>query len=292
MLERLNVLQRFLISAGQFDRTLETRMPEIIDDALAELRDYAYRPETMDRLAGVGAEALERWGTGPVGNESRAAEGLEAGAAGREGQEERGQHGSEARRAGGAIDPAVVGLAVERLLAGLEDPRVRARLARGLERVLAGRGEGTVREVLGRVLHLQEQEIVEFSATHVLEYLSRKETSRAIAAEVVSFSRRFVEENQERTLQELLHVGPELQKQAGRGLAVQLIRIVEARLPALIESFDVQALVVEKINTLDVAQVEKLLMMVIARHLKWINVFGALLGAIIGFSQMALRLVK
>ena len=44
-------------------------------------------------------------------------------------------------------------------------------------------------------------------------------------------------------------------------------------------------MVVDKINQLDVAQVESLLMMVIARHLKWINVFGALLGALIGLSQ-------
>ena len=51
-----------------------------------------------------------------------------------------------------------------------------------------------------------------------------------------------------------------------------------------------QQLVVDKVNGLNVAEVEKLLLMVIARHLKWINLFGALLGAIIGFTQMILRL--
>ncbi len=30
----------------------------------------------------------------------------------------------------------------------------------------------------------------------------------------------------------------------------------------------------------------------IAKHLKWINVFGALLGALIGFSQVIMRIIR
>ncbi|MBN1835669.1 MAG: DUF445 family protein [Spirochaetales bacterium] len=262
VLERLNVLQRFLISAGQFDRTLESRMPQIIDDALAELRDYAYRPETLDQLEAVIADGLQRWRSRPP----------------------------SAKGAGG-IDPEAAEAAVERLLAGLEDAATRERLAAGLERLLSKQGPRSLRELLSRTLHLQESEIVEFSATHVLGYLSRKETANSIAAEIVGFSRRFVEENQDKTVGELLHVGPQLRERASAGLTTQLLRIVDNRLPALLESFDVRELVVTKIDNLDVGQVERLLMIVIARHLKWINVFGAVLGAIIGFSQMILRLV-
>ena len=70
---------------------------------------------------------------------------------------------------------------------------------------------------------------------------------------------------------------------------MQLIRIIDARLPGFIESFDVRQLVVDKINGLDVAQVERLLLIVIQKHLRWINVFGGILGALIGFSQIVLR---
>jgi uncharacterized membrane protein YheB (UPF0754 family) len=49
---------------------------------------------------------------------------------------------------------------------------------------------------------------------------------------------------------------------------------------------------VNKINALDVADVEKLILMVIAKQLKWINVFGAILGAIIGAIQILLKLVS
>ncbi|MBN1838270.1 MAG: DUF445 family protein, partial [Spirochaetales bacterium] len=176
VLERLNVLQRFLISAGQFDRTLESRMPQIIDDAMAELRDYAYRSETMDRLEAVIADGLERWRSRPASG-----------------------------RGAGGIDPKAAEAAMERLLAGLEDAAMRERLAGGLERFLAKLGQRSVRDLLSRTLRLQEHEVVDFSATHVLGYLSRRETANAIAAEIVAFSQRFVEDNQDKTVGELLH---------------------------------------------------------------------------------------
>ncbi|MQY76665.1 MAG: hypothetical protein GH155_03460 [Spirochaeta sp.] len=47
----------------------------------------------------------------------------------------------------------------------------------------------------------------------------------------------------------------------------------------------------DKVNALEVIEVERLLLQVIASHLKWINLFGALLGALIGLSQIALRLL-
>ena len=48
-------------------------------------------------------------------------------------------------------------------------------------------------------------------------------------------------------------------------------------------------MVVEKINGLEVEAVEGLLLRVIHRHLKWINVFGAILGFIIGMVQIVTR---
>jgi uncharacterized membrane protein YheB (UPF0754 family) len=41
-----------------------------------------------------------------------------------------------------------------------------------------------------------------------------------------------------------------------------------------------------------VKDVERLLLQVIASHLKWINVFGAILGFLIGLVQDILRLLR
>jgi uncharacterized membrane protein YheB (UPF0754 family) len=262
VLDKLNLLQKFLITAAQFDRRLEQKMPEIVDDALRSLRDYAFKDETLEELRRVMQEALERWRQQP------AAETL------------------------GGLRPELVAQLVERALAGLQGEELRLRLARGIESWLERQKERTLGELLQRVLRLPEQDLVEFASTRLLSYLSRREASQAIVAEIVAFSRRFLEEHEGETLRQLLHVDESFDDRAGLFLARQLMRIIDERLPALIESFDVQQLVVEKVNNLDVAQVEQLLLMVIAKQLKWINIFGGILGALIGLAQLALRLVS
>jgi hypothetical protein len=86
--------------------------------------------------------------------------------------------------------------------------------------------------------------------------------------------------------QELLGLTGERKKRLVDVAAQQFDEVVDARLPQIVAAMDVHTLVVNKIDSLDVSHVERLLLGVIARHLKWINLFGALLGAIIGGSQV------
>ncbi len=262
ILERLNMLQRFLISAGQFDRTLEQKMPEIIDEAMEHLRSYAYDPATVRNLKELLGESFENWRKKPSGEVLS------------------------------KITPETVAVLVDKALERMNDQAAQDRLAGAIDRGMGRLKQRTIGELLTRFVRLPEQEVIEFLSNQVLTYLSRRETSQAIAAELVSFSRKFIEEHQQDSIAELLHIEQALQKRAGSYLSSQLIRIIDARLPAFIESFDVRRMVVEKINGLDVAQVEALLLMVIRRHLKWINIFGGILGAVIGFSQLILRLLR
>jgi uncharacterized membrane protein YheB (UPF0754 family) len=262
VLDKLNLLQKFLLTAAQFDRRLEEKMPEIVNDALSSLRDYAFKDKTLDELRRVVQEALERWRQKP------AAEAL------------------------GGLRPEAVAELVERGLAGLQGEELRRRLARGVEGWLERQKERTLGELLQRVLHLPEQELVEFASTRLLGYLSRREASQAIVAEVVGFSRLFLEEHEGETLRRLLRLDESFDARASLFLARQLVRIIDERLPALIESFDVKQMVVEKVNNLDVAQMEQLLLMVIAKELKWVVLFGGILGAVIGLAQLLLRLVS
>jgi uncharacterized membrane protein YheB (UPF0754 family) len=47
---RLNVLQRFFLSAGQFENTLHDRMPEIIDDLIRQVGDILREPQTREGI--------------------------------------------------------------------------------------------------------------------------------------------------------------------------------------------------------------------------------------------------
>ncbi|GEM_PF-2549362 len=75
-----------------------------------------------------------------------------------------------------------------------------------------------------------------------------------------------------------------------RDSAEGLISMVEKELPGFLQKFDIQQMVENRVNSLELVRVEGLLLQVIEKHLKWINVFGALLGALLGLSQTLMRL--
>ena len=74
-------------------------------------------------------------------------------------------------------------------------------------------------------------------------------------------------------------------------LAELAVNVLNKRVPDILDSFDVYNLIVSKIDGLNVEEVEGLLMRVIHKHLKWINVFGAILGFLIGMIQILTRII-
>ena len=73
----------------------------------------------------------------------------------------------------------------------------------------------------------------------------------------------------------------------------QLIEdMLKKEAPKLVETLNVKRMVEEKVNSLDLLQVEGLLMGVMKEQFKYINLFGALLGFLIGFMNLlALQLM-
>ena len=64
------------------------------------------------------------------------------------------------------------------------------------------------------------------------------------------------------------------------------INLMETELPHLTASIDIPAMVEERINELPVLQVEALLMDIMKEHFTYINIFGGVLGALIGGFQV------
>ncbi len=68
--------------------------------------------------------------------------------------------------------------------------------------------------------------------------------------------------------------------------------LLKKEAPKLVETLNVKRMVEEKVNSLDILQVEGLLMGVMKEQFKYINLFGALLGFLIGFiNLLAFRLL-
>jgi uncharacterized membrane protein YheB (UPF0754 family) len=65
----------------------------------------------------------------------------------------------------------------------------------------------------------------------------------------------------------------------------KLLGCVEEHIAALLRTLNIKTLVSDRVDSLDMAQVEHIILDVMANQLWWINVFGAILGALIGLFQ-------
>ena len=247
-LEKLNTLQRFFVRAGQYDRRLDDKMPEIVEDALRQIRGFLADEAGQEALAGAVRSALAERG----GAETEADRDSEPSASERQ-----------------AVRGALVDLA-----ASLLRPLFARPIRGSLDRILGTTGDGLAAKLSDKVVAVARRP----GAARAL--------MAAIGEAAVSGS------NREVTLGELLGLVRETKDRLDRRLCAKAIELMASRLPEVLAGIDLNAMVVRRIDALDVADVEKLLMSVIARHLKWINVFGALLGGLIGLSQALLSLLS
>lgn len=74
-------------------------------------------------------------------------------------------------------------------------------------------------------------------------------------------------------------------------LAAKLTQAFIHSFPPTLELLDLKKFIVQKIDALSVKDVENMLLSVMAKHFKWINIFGAILGSLMGLGQVLLRLL-
>ena len=64
--------------------------------------------------------------------------------------------------------------------------------------------------------------------------------------------------------------------------------VLEKEVPGLVSSLDIRTIVAEKLNSLDLLRLEGLLLSIMEEQFKYINLFGALLGFLIGCCNLLL----
>lgn len=210
--DQLSTVQRFVVSAGQFDRQMESRIPQLRRRLVSELRSLITEPRIAIALVGGIRESLDARRERPLATFLGD------------------------RRIGGFFSaeagPIVAAIA-NRLVTSERCTEIVDRL------YAAFLGLSSEKRAVGELFPV----------------LARRRGAIAYAGT--------------RSIQELL-VG---------------------RADALVASLDIRRVVVDKVDSLDVERVEALLLGIIKRHLRWINLFGALIGALIGGVQIGLSLL-
>ena len=259
ILNRLSLFQRLVVSAAQYDRNLNENMPAIVSDVVDSLERAGRSPDTMTRIVAVFRSKLAEWGETGVAT------------------------------LGKSLSVDLAELADRAVTAGLEllgRQDVVDRASGSVIEFLERRSSDTMEELVTATLGADGNEVKERVLSLVDRWLERPDAAPKIAEYVSELISRNLAGTRTTSFRAILALSADQKDRIDTILAGKLREQLELRVPELVESLDVHGMVVQKIDALDVESVEQLLLMVIARHLKWINLFGALLGAIIGGTQV------
>ncbi len=85
------------------------------------------------------------------------------------------------------------------------------------------------------------------------------------------------------------HAGEQAQREISQVAYTQLMEILRREAAFLVESLDIEKMVEENVNSLDILEVESILLTIMKEHLWYINLFGGLLGFLIGLLNVLVR---
>jgi hypothetical protein len=101
------------------------------------------------------------------------------------------------------------------------------------------------------------------------------------------FLTKLLEEHQDWTLASVFLITPEKKDALDAFARDKLLALADEQIANILQSVNIRLLVAERVDELDMIQVERIILDIMADQLKWINILGAILGAFIGIFQAA-----
>jgi uncharacterized membrane protein YheB (UPF0754 family) len=255
-LDRLGTFQRLFVSIAGYDAKIAQTMPETIEDLIQTIERVLKDPSTPQRISEALCAAL-------IDQRTK----------------------TDAPFVPGAdrwADRNVLDAALGSLRASSEELRQRAeqtydRLA-GLQ----------IKKLIGFSISAKDASDVLLSAfVRTVEH-EPDQSSTTIGAVFVQVLR---ESARGKTIAEFFGIRSEELEHTSLTLANALLRLLETRMPSLVAALDIPSMVSEKIDSLDMKEVERIVLKVVKKELAWITWLGGILGAIIGFIQSILSIL-
>ena len=262
IINKLNRIQRFLVSAGQYDKTLDENMSDIVIDTIKNLEDYGenvYNIDNMETGLNRRLVSLSQSTLGQI-----------------------------------FIDWdgdlfADLHKILKSFFEFLRNPIVLENLNNWLKALFEKYENIELKIIVAKLLQMSLEDIKE----KVLNFIfSKEQNSSNTIIHGSFFSNIFdtVSDYGKKSPGDILNISDDIKSKINKSLSSTLIGIVDEKVPQILESIDINTLVVEKIDTLNMEKVEKLIMDIVRKQLRWINVFGALLGSIIGGAQLIMNM--
>jgi hypothetical protein len=251
---RLGPVQRLIVSAANYEKTLGDSMPETIADLKDAIMRLLRGDEMEDKVVEAVASALrtpklthEAFPLAPlfpVADVKRAAGLLFSGL------------GAEKDGFAAAIEQryrTFAGKSIDELLPGLA-----AALSGSVERGLPAFPSSGLDLAAG-----------------------------ALGAFLVDYAERI----KGKSVGDILELGDEKRERIAALIADGVVAALSSQAERLVEALDVKTMVVDKLDRLDMAEIERIILQVVDKELSWITILGGVLGAIIGAFQSLLSLI-
>ncbi|MDR2786727.1 MAG: DUF445 family protein [Treponema sp.] len=239
-IQKLSAIQRFFISAGQYDKTLSERMPEIVDDLVRQLEkllaDNAIRKRTADYLSDTALSLA----------------------------------------AGPANYARLVQLISDTLFSFEGRP---------IGELLSGFGINSVPELAAVIRRFFAREAA-YDKDDAGSADSTAAKKGRYAGAALSALKVFLDGHAAMTVGEFLSIGEEKKRRMDDVILEKLFSLADRQMESVLKTIDVRAMVTARIDSLDMLRVERIVLDVMADQLKWINLFGAILGAMIGGAEV------
>jgi len=265
-LDRFNSVQRFFISLGQYDKAIMENMPATIADLGDSMRGILSEPSTKAAVLAKAAAAARGFAARPLAGFGfmRLAESREAARLSLEEALRDALAPLEPRAIAGMISGMLDRASLGEILEAL--PGVAERIGPALARWLAG---------------LSSKRPPDGSAGGAIA-----------AAFFAAFASSFGSEASGAPLSETVSIDDEALGAIAASAADGLSELAAAQSGEVIRSIDIRSLVVDKIDSLDMIEVERMILKVVDKELGAITMFGGILGAVIGLFQSLLFMLR
>jgi len=124
------------------------------------------------------------------------------------------------------------------------------------------------------------------ASRYILNFLHSDKFTRTSSAWMERMANQLVYERPLGTL--ATYLPSDAREELYQGLMRQFILLLKKELPPLVKSLNVARIVEDKVNQLDILEVEDLLMGIMREQFRYINLFGALLGFLLGLLNLVL----
>jgi hypothetical protein len=118
------------------------------------------------------------------------------------------------------------------------------------------------------------------------------DTGLDLAADALgAFLADYAERIRGKTVGDILALDEAKRERIAALIADGVVAALSSQAERLVEALDVKAMVVDKLDELDMAEIERIILQVVDKELNWITILGGILGGVIGVFQSLLSLL-